>query len=104
MISSESSWNRRTPSSSNHALLLTEGIDLDITEDAVWEIAAIAQYINDHTENIGARRLHTVLEKLLEEISFASDELAGPVVVDGSYVKQRLEPLMSREDLSRYIL
>lgn len=87
-----------------HALLLTEGIDLDITEDAVREVAAIAQYINDHTENIGARRLHTVLEKLLEEISFASDELAGPVVVDGSYVKQRLEPLMSREDLSRYIL
>lgn len=86
------------------ALLATEGIDLDITDDAVREIAAIAQYINDHTENIGARRLHTVLEKLLEEISFASNELSGPVVVDGAYVKQRLEPLMSREDLSRYIL
>jgi len=86
------------------ALLATEGIDLDITDDAVQEIATIAQYINDHTENIGARRLHTVLEKLLEDISFASNELSGSVVVDGAYVKQRLEPLMSREDLSRYIL
>jgi hypothetical protein len=74
------------------------------TDDAVKEIAAIAQYINDHTENIGARRLHTVLEKLLEEISFASKELEGSVVVDGANVKQRLEPIMSREDLSKYIL
>ncbi len=86
------------------ALLATEGVDLVFTDDAVKEIAAIAQYINDHTENIGARRLHTVLEKLLEDISFASKELEGSVVVDGAYVKQRLEPLMSREDLSRYIL
>jgi len=86
------------------ALLATEGIYLVFAEDAIGEIAAIAQYINEHTENIGARRLHTVLEKLLEDISFASEDMSGTVTVDGSYVKERLEPLMSREDLSRYIL
>ena len=86
------------------ALLATEGIELVFTDDAVFEVAAIAEYINDHTENIGARRLHTVLEKMLEDISFAAKELEGSVVVDGAYVKERLEPLMSREDLSRYIL
>jgi ATP-dependent HslUV protease ATP-binding subunit HslU len=86
------------------ALLATEGIDLAFTADAVSEVAAIAEYINDHTENIGARRLHTVLEKMLEDISFTAKELEGSVVVDGAYVKERLEPLMSREDLSRYIL
>ncbi len=86
------------------ALLATEGIDLAFTDDAVSEVAAIAEYINDHTENIGARRLHTVLEKMLEDISFSAKELKGQVVVDGAYVKERLEPLMSREDLSRYIL
>jgi ATP-dependent HslUV protease ATP-binding subunit HslU len=86
------------------ALLATEGITLDVTDDAVEEIASIAEYINEHTENIGARRLHTVLEKLLEDISFASDELSGELTVDGAYVKERLEPLMRREDLSRYIL
>jgi ATP-dependent HslUV protease ATP-binding subunit HslU len=86
------------------ALLATEGVELVFTDDAVSEVAAIAEYINDHTENIGARRLHTVLEKMLEDISFTAKELVGSVVVDGAYVKERLEPLMSREDLSRYIL
>jgi ATP-dependent HslUV protease ATP-binding subunit HslU len=86
------------------ALLATEGVELVFTDDAVSEVAAIAEYINDHTENIGARRLHTVLEKMLEDISFAAKELEGSVVVDGAYVKERLEPLMSREDLGRYIL
>jgi ATP-dependent HslUV protease ATP-binding subunit HslU len=86
------------------ALLATEGVELVFTDDAVSEVAAIAEYINDHTENIGARRLHTVLEKMLEDISFTAKELEGSVVVDGTYVKERLEPLMSREDLSRYIL
>jgi ATP-dependent HslUV protease ATP-binding subunit HslU len=86
------------------ALLATEGVDLVFTKESVEEIAAISQYINDHTENIGARRLHTVLEKLLEDISFASKELAGHVEVDAEYVKKRLDPLISREDLSRYIL
>lgn len=86
------------------ALLATEGVELVFTDDAVSEVAAIAEYINDHTENIGARRLHTVLEKMLEDISFTAKELVGQVTVDGAYVKKRLEPLMSREDLSRYIL
>lgn len=86
------------------ALLATEGIDLSFTEDAIAEIAAIAQYINDHTENIGARRLHTVIEKLLDEISFGSSDLAGKVSISAEYVNQRLEPIMSKEDLSRYIL
>jgi ATP-dependent HslUV protease ATP-binding subunit HslU len=86
------------------ALLTTEGIDLTFSADAISEIARIAQYINDHTENIGARRLHTVLEKLLEDISFGSSDLAGKIALDAEYVNKRLEPIMSREDLSRYIL
>ena len=86
------------------ALLTTEGIDLTFSPDAISEIARIAQYINDHTENIGARRLHTVLEKLLEDISFGSSDLAGKIALDAEYVNKRLEPIMSREDLSRYIL
>jgi ATP-dependent HslUV protease ATP-binding subunit HslU len=86
------------------ALLTTEGIDLTFSPDAISEIARIAQYINDHTENIGARRLHTVLEKLLEDISFGSSDLAGKIELDAEYVNKRLEPIMSREDLSRYIL
>jgi len=86
------------------ALLTTEGIDLTFSTDAISEIARIAQYINDHTENIGARRLHTVLEKLLEDISFGSSDLAGKIALDAEYVNKRLEPIMSREDLSRYIL
>ncbi|HOJ12950.1 MAG TPA: ATP-dependent protease ATPase subunit HslU [Deltaproteobacteria bacterium] len=86
------------------ALLATEGIELTFTEEAIAQIAAIAQHINDQTENIGARRLHTVMEKLLEEVSFAAGERAGPVNIDGDYVRERLEPLMAREDLSRYIL
>jgi ATP-dependent HslUV protease ATP-binding subunit HslU len=86
------------------ALLATEGIDLEILEDAIQEIARIAQYINDHTENIGARRLHTVLEKLLEEISYESEDAKGAVIIDGAYVARRLDPIMQKEDLSRYIL
>jgi ATP-dependent HslUV protease ATP-binding subunit HslU len=86
------------------ALLATEGVDLEFTADSILAIARIAQYINDHTENIGARRLHTVLEKLLEDISFSSSDLAGKISLNDEYVNQRLEPIMSREDLSRYIL
>lgn len=86
------------------ALLETEGVQLEFKEDAITEIARIAQYINDHTENIGARRLHTVLEKLLEDISFNATDLEGATVVDGKYVNTRLDPIMKKEDLSRYIL
>lgn len=86
------------------ALLATEGIDLQIGDDAIHEIARIAQYINDHTENIGARRLHTVLEKLLEDISYEGADLSGKIAVDAQYVNERLGPIMKKEDLSRYIL
>jgi ATP-dependent HslUV protease ATP-binding subunit HslU len=86
------------------ALLATEGVALDITPDAVAEIARIAQYINDHTENIGARRLHTVMEKLLEDISFAAPDSREKELVDARYVKEKLDPIMQKEDLSRYIL
>lgn len=86
------------------ALLATEGIDLQIGDDAIHEIARIAQYINDHTENIGARRLHTVLEKLLEDISYEGADLSGKITVDAHYVNERLGPIMKKEDLSRYIL
>jgi len=87
-----------------NALLATEEVDLQISDDAIGEIARIAQYINDQTENIGARRLHTVLEKLLEEISFDASDIKGRVDVDASYVNKRLDPIMQKEDLSRYIL
>ncbi|MEA2102858.1 MAG: ATP-dependent protease ATPase subunit HslU [Thermodesulfobacteriota bacterium] len=87
-----------------HALIETEGLDLIFSDDAILEIARIAQYINDNTENIGARRLHTVMEKLLDEISFDASERSGQVRIDGSYVCSRLDPIMQQEDLSRYIL
>jgi len=86
------------------ALLATEGVHLVFTDDSIAEIARIAQYINDHTENIGARRLHTVLEKLLEEISFDANDLNGEITVDADYVNNRLDPIMKKEDLSKYIL
>ncbi len=86
------------------ALLATEGLKLVFSDDAINEIASIAQYINEHTENIGARRLHTVLEKLLEDISFRATDIKDAVTIDAVYVKDKLEPIMQKEDLTRYIL
>jgi ATP-dependent HslUV protease ATP-binding subunit HslU len=87
------------------ALLDTEGIALDFTSDAVQAIAAIAALINQRTQNIGARRLHTVMEKLLEDISFNAPDLRGrEVTMDGQTVKDTLKALVADEDLSRYIL
>ncbi|MHB8418571.1 MAG: ATP-dependent protease ATPase subunit HslU [Myxococcales bacterium] len=87
------------------ALLATEGIELTFRPDAVEEIARLAQAINDRTENIGARRLHTVMERLLDEISFDADERKEKTVtIDAAYVRRQLEPLIKDEDLSRYIL
>ncbi len=87
------------------ALIGTEGVALDFTEDAIDALADLAADINDRIENIGARRLHTVLEKLLEEISFtASDRGGQSVSVDAAYVKERVAPLAARGDLSRFIL
>ncbi len=86
-------------------LMKTEGVVLDIRQDAIEKVAEIATTVNEKTENIGARRLHTILEKLLEEISFDAPELSGQtVVLDAAYVSQKLEDLIQDEDLSRYIL
>ncbi|HEY8209447.1 MAG TPA: AAA family ATPase, partial [Myxococcaceae bacterium] len=89
------------------ALLATEGVRLHFAEDAVAEIARLAQSVNDRSQNIGARRLHTVMEKLLDEISFTASERGEKerdVAVDAAYVRERLAELIQDEDLSRYIL
>ena len=87
------------------ALLGTEGVQLEFADDAIARIAEIAWQVNERTENIGARRLHTVMERLLEEASFDAERLAGaPFTVDAAYVDDRLGDLASDEDLTRYIL
>ncbi len=87
------------------ALLRTEGIDLEFTQDAVERIAAIAEEVNTNTENIGARRLHTLMEKLLENVLFdAPDVEEKTVVVDAAFVDGQLKDIVEDEDLSRYIL
>jgi ATP-dependent HslUV protease ATP-binding subunit HslU len=87
------------------ALLSTEGIDLVFEEPAVREIANIASKVNERTENIGARRLHTVMEKLLDEVSFdAPDMEAKTVTISREYVAEKLEDILEDENLSRYIL
>ena len=87
------------------ALMDTEGINLVFTKDAVQELARLATQVNERTENIGARRLHTVMEKLLEEISFNAPDMGEQeITVNGDYVRERLAHLIADEDLSRYIL
>jgi ATP-dependent HslUV protease ATP-binding subunit HslU len=87
------------------ALLDTEGIKLSFTEDAIEEIAAFAARVNETTENIGARRLHTILEKLLEDVSFDGPDLKKKnVKVDVGYVRKQLADIVKDQDLSRYIL
>ncbi len=87
------------------ALLETEGIKLTFSEDALEEIAHFAATVNDQTENIGARRLHTIMEKVLEEISFEGPDLKKKVVrIDAAYVQKQLTELVKNQDLSRYIL
>src|SRR5215216_739679 len=87
------------------ALLDTEGITLTFTDDAIDRIATLATEVNDRTENIGARRLHTVMEKLLDEISFEGPDLADKsVTIDDAYVRRMLDDIVGNEDLSRYIL
>ncbi len=86
-------------------LLNTEDVHLEFTDDAIEEIARIAEEINTKTENIGARRLHTVMEKLLEDISFNAPEMRGQtIIIDAKFVKAKLESLVKDEELSRYIL
>ena len=87
------------------ALIGTEGLTLDFADSAIDALADLAHDINDRVENIGARRLHTVLERLLDEISFSASDRAGEtVVVDGAYVATRVAPLAAKGDLSRFIL
>lgn len=87
------------------ALIQTEGIKIQFTDDSIEEVASIAADVNEKTENIGARRLHTVLEKLLEDISFeAPDRKDGKLKIDSKYVKEKLQDIVKDEDLSRYIL
>jgi ATP-dependent HslUV protease ATP-binding subunit HslU len=87
------------------ALMETEGIELSFTDDAIHKIAELATIVNDRTENIGARRLHTVMEKLLDEISFEGPDLVNKrVTIDEAYVTKMLAEIVKNEDLSRYIL
>ncbi len=87
------------------ALLATEGVRLEFAMDGITRLAAIAFQVNEKTENIGARRLHTVMERLLEEISFAAGEgAAAQMRIDAAYVDERLGELAGHEDLARYVL
>lgn len=87
------------------ALLETEGLVIDITEDAIDRMSHLAEEVNGKSENIGARRLHTIMEKVLEEISFDADAHAGETIkVDAAYVDEKLNGLVQNQDLSRYIL
>ncbi|NIS59988.1 MAG: ATP-dependent protease ATPase subunit HslU [Proteobacteria bacterium] len=86
-------------------LLKTESVELLFTDDAIAEIAEVAQIINERTQNIGARRLYTIMEKLLEEISFDAPEVhEKKITIDSTYVKDKLKDFIEDEDLSRYIL
>ncbi len=89
------------------ALLKTEGLDIAFTKDGLTKIAEVAWQVNERTENIGARRLHTVMERLLEEVSFSAEDMAAAgesVLIDADYVTKSLGDLVQDEDLSRYIL
>ena len=88
------------------SLLSSENVDLEFSPDAIKEIARLAADINRTVENIGARRLHTVIEKIMEDISFNAPDLAGKqkVVVDRALVRQKLLPMLEKTDLSKFIL
>ncbi|MCX7179856.1 MAG: HslU--HslV peptidase ATPase subunit, partial [Proteobacteria bacterium] len=85
------------------ALLGTEGVSLTFAEEGIRRLAEIAYAVNEKTENIGARRLYTVMEKLLEDVSFDTGRAAS-VTIDAAYVDSRLEELAQSEDLARYVL
>ena len=87
------------------ALLATEGVELQFGDDAIDRIAEYAMLVNERTENIGARRLHTVMEKLLDDVSFEAPDLTDPLVpIDSAYVERMLADIVKDDDLSRYIL
>lgn len=85
-------------------LMKTEGLEIEFTEDGISRIAEIAYQVNEGTENIGARRLHTVMERLLESISFEAADIQDKVIIDTDYVNKQLNDLAMDEDLSRFIL
>jgi ATP-dependent HslUV protease ATP-binding subunit HslU len=86
-------------------LLQTENVELQFTDDGVEAIARYAALVNERSDDIGARRLHTVMEKMLEEVSFDAPDLSKiPIVIDEKFVRERLEDLVQDEDLSRFIL
>ena len=87
------------------ALLKTEDVTLEFTDDAIDRMSFLAEDVNSKSENIGARRLHTIIEKVLDEISFDADKHKGETIsVDASYVNLKLEGIVQSQDLSRYIL
>ena len=86
------------------ALMKTEGLDIDFTADGIKRLAEIAYQVNESTENIGARRLHTLMERLLESVSFDATDLTEQVIIDGAYVDQKLGALAQDQDLSKFIL
>ena len=87
------------------ALLDTEGVTLDFTDDAIDEIAAVAAEVNQNVENIGARRLHTILERVLDDISFtATDRPGETVTIDADFVRENMGDLAKNADLSKFIL
>ena len=86
------------------ALMATENQDIEFTNDAIETIAEVAWQVNESTENIGARRLHTVVEKLMEDISFTASDSDEKLVIDSAYVKAQLGELAQDEDLTRFIL
>ncbi|MHB0999551.1 MAG: ATP-dependent protease ATPase subunit HslU [Armatimonadota bacterium] len=87
------------------ALMATEGVTVTFTDDSITELANLAEEVNTQMENIGARRLHTIMERLLEELSFSAPEIQGTAVtIDAKYVREKLEGIVKNEDLSRYIL
>ncbi len=87
------------------ALMATEGVEVEFTDEAIEEMAHFAYLVNERSENIGARRLYTVVEKVMEEISFVAPEISGQkITITGDYVRERLKDIVEDEDLSRYIL
>jgi ATP-dependent HslUV protease ATP-binding subunit HslU len=86
-------------------LMGTEDVKLEFREDAIEEIATFAAKVNDTTENIGARRLHTIMEKLIEDISFDAPDLKGKEInIDAAYVREKLQNMVEDRDLIRYVL
>ncbi len=85
-------------------LLATDGVTLEFTDSGIDAIARLATQVNEQTENIGARRLHTMLERVLETVAYESPEKGGAVAIDDRYVEQRLAEIVDNQDLSHYIL